>query len=241
MQHVGHFDGHHKVTKGLRSIEKSKDFRSATWLPKEIWMSYISMCFLACTLCFVSHIVTRMALSEGMQYTNTNRHTASIICLIKSFLFLEKVYKTDVLHRINNEQLISPLNNLIHAERLDCLPWCYVAGEQHTKIYTDLQAAMKTGRTWHHRVRINIQACLDNLQNSSVSLRKNPDFFLKWSLCTESKMFCYKLPIVIPYSAVMWKHIHKNVTSPFYYWYYTLTTGSESIALVVSIQNDTGF
>lgn len=102
MQYAEHSDGHHKVTKRLRSIGKSKEFRSATWLPQEMWMSYTSRCFLACNLCFVSHTVTHLALSEGMQYTNTNRHSASIICLIKSFLFLEKVYKTDVLHRINN-------------------------------------------------------------------------------------------------------------------------------------------
>lgn len=54
-------------------------------------------------------------------------------------------------------------------------------------------------------------------------------------------MFCYNLPTAILYSAVMWKHIHRNVTSPFYYWYYTLTTESDSTALVVSIQNDVIF
>lgn len=29
-QLLQHFDGHHKVTTGLRCVEKSKDFRSAT-------------------------------------------------------------------------------------------------------------------------------------------------------------------------------------------------------------------
>lgn len=97
---------------------------------------------------------------------------------------------------------------------------------------------METGSTWHHGVRINTQACSENFQNSSVSLRKNPDLFFKWSLCTESEMLCYNLPTVTLCSAVVWERKHRNVTSPFHYWHYTLTTESESIALVGSIQNE---